>query len=58
MFLRVLLNTAKADKGLQLDVLNTAKNDKGLGNRNHNPSFFFGQILVIVQIKYVKTKKI
>ena len=24
------LNTAKYDKGLQIDILNTAKNDKGL----------------------------
>ena len=27
----VLQNTAKDDKGPQMDVLNTAKNDKGLG---------------------------
>ena len=27
----VLLNTAKYDEGLQIDLLNTAKNDKGLG---------------------------
>ena len=32
--LGVLLNTAKDDKGLQIDVLNTAKNDKGLDNPN------------------------
>ena len=36
--LGVLLNTAKDDKGLQIDVLNTAKNDKGLDNPNPNPN--------------------
>ena len=36
--MRVLLNTAKDDKGLQcqIDVLNSAKNDKRLDNPNPN----------------------
>ena len=32
----VLVNTAKDDKGFQIDLLNIAKNDKGLDNPNPN----------------------
>ena len=34
----VLLNTAKDDKGFQIDVLNAAKNEKEFDNPNPNPS--------------------
>ena len=40
LLIRVLLNTAKDDKGPQSDVLNTAKYDKGPYNSNPNLKSF------------------